>query len=235
MPKFSIRESKRAKRVSLNMSVRDGLVVVVPHGFDHRKIPNILKQKQSWIENARRRIKQQRNLIETKPAATPPEKIHLQAISKEYLVEYKPLITHWVEATENGNNIILVSGAISKHNLCKAVLQKWVRHKAKKHLLPWLKEISEETALPFSRSTVRNQRSRWGSCSKQKNISINQKLLFFPEHLVRYIFIHELCHTVHLNHSAAFWALVGQKEPNFKQYKKEIRTASQYIPVWSND
>ncbi len=235
MPEYSIRESKRAKHVSLHMSARDGLVLVAPHGFDHSQIPNILKRKQSWIENAYRRIEQQGNTIKPKPVDSLPERIFLQAVNEEFLLEYKPLATHWVEAAENGNNTILVSGAINKHTLCKTVLQKWVNYKAKKYLIPWLKKVSEEIDLPFSRSTIRNQRLRWGSCSKQKNISINQKLLFFPEHLVRYIFIHELCHTVHLNHSVAFWAFVGQKEPNFKQLRKETRTAWKYIPDWSND
>ncbi len=231
MPKYSIRESKRDKRVSLNMSVRDGLVLVVPRGFNHSQIPNIIRLKQSWIENAYSRIEKLRN-CKPEPSDSLPERIPLQAINEKFLVEYKPLATHWVYAKENGNSTILVSGAISKHDLCKAVLQNWVQHKAKKHLIPWLKMVSQEMELPFSRPTVRNQRSRWASCSRQKNISINQKLLFFPDYLVRYIFIHELCHTVHLNHSSAFWALVQQKEPNLKQYKQEIRAAGQYVPTW---
>ncbi len=231
MQKYSVRESKRAKHVSLKMSVRDGLVVVVPYGFDPCQIPDILRRKHSWVENAYRRIEKQRN---SKPESSNslPRRICLQAINEEISIEYKPIVADWVQIMKNGNGNILISGAVDNYSLCKAVLQKWTNYKAKKHLLPWLKKVSEEMELPFNHSTVRNQRSRWGSCSQQKNISINQKMLFFPKHLVRYVFIHELCHTVYLNHSSAFWALLRQREPKYKEYRKELRTAGQYVPTW---
>jgi predicted metal-dependent hydrolase len=56
--------------------------------------------------------------------------------------------------------------------------------------------------------------------------------LFLPPYLVRYIFIHELCHTVHLNHSADFWNLVAAKEPNYKLYDSELNKGWCYVPEW---
>ena len=78
---------------------------------------------------------------------------------------------------------------------------------------------------------MRAQRSRWGSCSRQRAISINQKLLFLPPALVRYVFIHELCHMVHFDHSPAFWRLVTQREPRGRALDEELGVAWRYVPV----
>ena len=60
------------------------------------------------------------------------------------------------------------------------------------------------------------------------------KLMFLPYHLVRYVIIHELCHTVHLNHSLKYWQLVKQVEPDFQLLEKELGEASRFVPDWIN-
>jgi predicted metal-dependent hydrolase len=104
--------------------------------------------------------------------------------------------------------------------------------KAEAELLPWLRRVSQEVHLPYHQAAVRGQKTIWASCSGKKNISLNYKLLFLPSDLVRYVFIHELCHTVHLNHSAHFWNLVAEKEPDYRLYDTELNKAWCYIPEW---
>lgn len=71
--------------------------------------------------------------------------------------------------------------------------------------------------------TVRNQRSRWGSCSRRGNLSFNYKILFLPEHLRDYIVAHELCHIKEFNHSRAFWQLVSQQFPDHRSLRRELK------------
>jgi len=228
-----VRESKRVKNVSLKISERGELTVVIPHGFNHSLIPGILQQKQSWIDRVQRQIEEERKLYKPEPLGQLPKQVLLRAIGQEWSLGYKPTADSEVTIEECGKHKLMISGDIGNYLLCTKVLQKWIFHEAHKHLVPWLRVVSDKLELPFSRVIVRNQRTRWGSCSQRKSISINQKLLFFPSPLVRYIFIHELCHTVHLNHSPEFWALVQEKEPRFKQFRKEMRTVRKYIPDWS--
>jgi len=84
----------------------------------------------------------------------------------------------------------------------------------------------------FGRVLVKSQRTRWGSCSRRKTISLNLKLLFIPQDLAQYVLIHELCHTVHLNHSQKFWALLTRHEPDCKNKEKELRSAGRFVPAW---
>jgi predicted metal-dependent hydrolase len=82
--------------------------------------------------------------------------------------------------------------------------------------------VSIQTSLPYNRVSIRGQKTRWGSCSSDKNINLNYKLLFLEPEFVKYIIIHELCHTIHLNHSREFWQLVGDFYPDYRDIRKQI-------------
>lgn len=75
----------------------------------------------------------------------------------------------------------------------------------------------------FNRIAIRNQRTRWGSCSKQKNLNFNYRVALLPPHLADYIIVHELCHLQELNHSPDFWALVSRAVPNHRELRRELR------------
>lgn len=72
------------------------------------------------------------------------------------------------------------------------------------------------------RISIRNQKTKWGSCSRNGNININYKIAFLPEHLVDYLIVHELCHLGEFNHSKKFWDLVGVAIPDYEVKRKEL-------------
>ena len=93
-----------------------------------------------------------------------------------------------------------------------------------------LAALSTQSGLPFSRLTIRAQRTRWGSCSSKGNISLNWRLVQMPVFVSDYVMIHELCHTVHMNHSAAFWQLVQQHFPDTDNARQWLKTNGSQLP-----
>lgn len=75
----------------------------------------------------------------------------------------------------------------------------------------------------FFKISIRNQKTRWGSCSNQGNLNFNYRIIFLPEKMIDYIIVHELCHLKELNHSNQFWNLVAQKIPDYKIIRKDLQ------------
>ena len=97
-------------------------------------------------------------------------------------------------------------------------MQEWLRkaittalaRRAKELLPPRLKALATEKGFAYNGCTVRNVHSRWGSCNAKKNISLSIYLAMLPNELIDYVLLHELCHTVEMNHSDRFWALMDK-------------------------
>jgi len=90
-------------------------------------------------------------------------------------------------------------------------------------------ELNAHYGFKVGRVSIRNTKSRWGSCSKQGNLNFNYKILFLPPHIADYIIVHELCHIKEFNHSTNFWNLVAELVPNHKAIRKELKqTAWKY-------
>lgn len=75
----------------------------------------------------------------------------------------------------------------------------------------------------FNRISVKNQRTRWGSCSKKGNLNFNYRILFLPEKHADYVIVHELCHLGELNHSKRFWDLIAKGMPDYSEIRKDIK------------
>ena len=86
-----------------------------------------------------------------------------------------------------------------------------------------LQHFSKQYGFSYHKLSIRNQKSRWGSCSRKGDISLNYRIIFLPERLADYIIVHELCHTREMNHSKRFWALVAMAIPDHRERRKEIR------------
>lgn len=75
----------------------------------------------------------------------------------------------------------------------------------------------------FNKIFIKNQKTRWGSCSRNQNLNFNYKIIFLPQKHRDYIIVHEICHLREFNHSKKFWTLVEKTLPNYLEIKKELR------------
>ena len=100
----------------------------------------------------------------------------------------------------------------------------YIQHKEQARELVARKLVDFNTFYHFNigKVAIRNQKSRWGSCSKRGNLSFNYRLALIPENLVDYVIVHELCHLGEFNHSKNFWNLVAQTIPDHVERRKEL-------------
>lgn len=231
--KYSVRVSPRARNVRLRVSVWQGLEIVVPRGYDVAEVPRLIKRQESWIRQALERAESQKRLLGPEPVWTLPEQIHFPIAGRAWRVTARPTSGRAVSVRETGPGQLLLSGAVTSERGCRAALGRWLMRQASEHLPLRLEVLSRQTGLRYRRTAIRRQRTRWGSCSHQRSISLNAKLLFLPVELVDYVLIHELCHTVEMNHSRRFWDLVRRHCSNFKALDRCLRDAWKAVPHWA--
>jgi len=163
-----------------------------------------------------------------------PHTIVLGAVGRRFSVSYKNLKGRGLEITQPSLSGLELRGNISNQKGCLTLLRAWLQTQGRLHLVPWLEKISHQTGLSFRTTQIRGQKTRWGSCSSRGTISLNYKLLFLPPHLVNYIMVHELCHTVHLNHSEGFWSFLTSFESSCRALDAEMRRAGRLVPHWAS-
>lgn len=125
---------------------------------------------------------------------------------------------------------ILVKIGLMKKRKYNPVFHRYSKREYKKHKIKALelakKKVSEFNGIygfEYNRISIRNSRSRWGSCSEKKNLNFNYKIIFLPEDLLNYIVVHELCHIGEMNHSKRFWNLVEKVVPDYREMRKRMR------------
>jgi predicted metal-dependent hydrolase len=230
---YTIKVSRRARHVSLRINQADGLVVVIPVGFDERRIPKVLAEKADWINRTRKRLEHLPRPATPELAQLFPTCIHLPLSGESWTVEYVPSKTRGITLTQPVRHTLRLTGAISSRSQCGAALRRWTTRRAKAILPDLLRSTARELGFTLGEISIRNQRTRWGSCSRSKSISLNQKLIFLSQELVRYVMLHELCHTRVMSHSSKFWSLVASHDPVYKKKIKLLRESAKYLPVWA--
>jgi predicted metal-dependent hydrolase len=113
-------------------------------------------------------------------------------------------------------------------------LRRWLARHALEAFEPWIANIAQQMGLRYTGLLVKSQRARWGSCTSKGQVrSLNCKLLFLPREQVRYVILHELCHTLEHNHSNRFWTHLRQFEPNTDALHGKMRDEWKLVPLWA--
>jgi predicted metal-dependent hydrolase len=226
---FDIRFSRR-KSVGLRVCA-DGLIVNAPLRMPVKLIVELVGSKARWIEKRLAQAEAAMRQLDGAASAR-PDILELSALGERWRIEYRATDSKSIRVGVAGADGLVLSGAVENVDACRTALRRWLLRHAKKHLVSWLTRVSRETRLTFSSVSIKNQRTRWGSCTRYGRINLNCKLLFFPPELVRSVLVHELCHTVEHNHSARFWALVQRFEPDNALLRRRMREAWRWVPHW---
>jgi len=229
MTNYNIKISTRAKQVSLKITPTEGLVVVVPKGFNHSLLDDLVASRQDWIEKTLRHYE---NIPALDLDTSLPDEIYLPALGEQWNVEFVKTSSSTVRVIEADGFQLRLMGDIENKPACYKALRRWLMRYAKQNLLPLLELASIDCGLPYTKATVRGQRTRWGSCSSKGAINLNYQLLFVSPAMTNYVLVHELCHTVYLNHSKKFHHLVERFIPDSRELERQLKQAWRSMPAW---
>lgn len=233
LPRYELRRSRRARRLRIRVSPAEGVVVVVPPGVRRSEAERFVAAKREWLQRAVARLEAQHGSLDEILSPTLPECIELAAIPRIYRVEYRADAGAPRTTVAVRGEVLRVRGERSDPGAVRAALRRRLARDARAHLLPRLQTLSRETGLRYRRARIGGQRTLWGSCSARGTVSLNYKLLFLSPELVRYVLLHELAHTMHADHSPAFWALVRRHEPACEELHDQLRGAGRCVPAWA--
>jgi predicted metal-dependent hydrolase len=111
-------------------------------------------------------------------------------------------------------------------------LRGWVLRHAADVLGEEARTLARRYSLPYASLRFRRQKSRWGSCTAKRTLSLNICLVFLPAELARHVILHELAHTRHMDHGQGFWKTLFALEPNALKLDKRLRAAWRFVPAW---
>jgi hypothetical protein len=223
---LSIRESRRARHLILQVLPPRTVEVVVPKGMRPDSVRSFVRDHRDWIHRAGRELLESYPEPDFRPAA-----IHLPAIDQAIRVSY------YDPGTTN-SRYRFASGELSlfcpQDDSIQAarLLRRWLLKVGSTHLKPWLMRVAEKTGLKPGNIQIRLQKTRWGSCSSNGNISLNAALLLVEPELVRYLFIHELCHLRYMSHGKRYWQTVARYEPDFRVLDRRLSDCWKHMPTW---
>jgi hypothetical protein len=216
---WELRISRRSRYAKLQIKPYGGLEVVIPPYFPRRMVPQFVENHASWV---RCQLEKQSAICE---AIQLPEQINLAFDQTSLRVIYGE-----DKATPQLDDHLYI--AASEYHECVNLLRNWIRNKAWEFFPDMLEKIADQTGLSYRKLTIRSQKTRWGSCTNGANISLNDQLLFLPQASVKYLMIHELCHTRYLNHARAFWQLVEYHCPDYRKHEGILGQTRHAVPEW---
>jgi len=208
---------RRARRYILRVRPDGSLRVTVPRGGSRREAEQFVLKHQRWISGERRRV-----LVEHAPREWghgseillngERVRIHVDVRGRETIVSYGDRrIARWSPVD------------------VRAAVEADLREMAGQELIPRLQELARQHGLEIGAVSIRNQRSRWGSCARNGNIALNFRLVQMPPDVRDYVLVHELMHIKQQNHSRRFWRLVAAACPAFRAAERWLHTSGKSL------
>ena len=220
-------KSKRAKRIIIRIKPFGGVKVSVPLFASYSSAENFVLSRINWIKkNNQKCLSHQNEHRVFEVGESYSTKHHLinfiSHCEKELkVVKYENTISIFLPVNDN------IKGAIIQDEIKKEIIKTW-RIEAKEYLPNRLAQLALINGLNYGKVTIRNTKSRWGSCSHLNNINLSLHLMRLPEKLIDYVILHELAHVKVKNHSPAFWLYLDKICENAKLLDQQLK---KYNPV----
>ncbi|NLM21259.1 MAG: M48 family metallopeptidase [Peptococcaceae bacterium] len=216
---YELYRSKRAKKVCVtikNKKVR----VAVPQALPLEYGRDFAEKNKEWI--LEHYVKQGLRTQSPTKKYLPGEKFFYRG--RNYPLKYVETSNSKPYAQFIGSRILVyVPPGLEPEKrsaLGKRLIEQWYKNQAEKILSEQVHYYSKKLGITFNKLRIKDQKTRWGSCSTKGNINLNWRIIMAPNQVIAYIIIHELTHLIYMNHSPEFWKKVEEHMPDYRKWKK---------------
>lgn len=217
-----VRMSRRARQMRLIASVR-GVEVVVPEGFSAERLREFVECKRDWIDKMAQHYGRVKEL-----SGHEDDTIYYLGSKYHYHIvkDRRPSVVI-------SESLTTITFHVTDRRSYKKEIEHWYREQTMRIILERLPHISVGTGLSYNKVSIKKQNSRWASCSKKRNLNFNLLLAAAPVEVIDYIIVHELAHTVEMNHSKKFWKIVHDADPHYIEHRAWLEDHSPAIRIES--
>ena len=211
-PEVDFVRVRRARKYILRVRPDGSLRVTIPRGGSRRDAEAFLRRHQDWVAAERLRVAERHAPVEWRAGDSIPLHGELTTIRVHESAHGQIVVV--------GDQRVRIAAGILN---VRPAVELALRRIASRELVPRLQALASEHSLTVDRVTIRNQRSRWGSCSRRGVIALNFRLVQMPPAVCDYVLLHELMHLRQQNHSRRYWRLVAAVCPDYREAERWLR------------
>lgn len=213
---YTLTISHRARHPRLIIAPGAGLRVVAPLGYDRHRLLHFILRREDWILKHLDRIA----ALPAEPDADAPLPEQIIFLGAAHAVRVTVVPGQRESVRHDGQAFIV---AVPDERAARSTLEAWLREAARLAVATRVERRAAEMGLTYGRVAIRDQKTRWGSCSRAGNLNFNWRLLLAPPAVLDYVVVHELAHRVEMNHSARFWRVVARHCPEMNEHRGWLR------------
>lgn len=218
---YRVRRSARARRLALRVGADIGVEVVLPARSAGGDVERFLLRHVRWI------VRHQQNLARWK---TLGDGTRLTVLGRNVTLRFEPYDGHRAVASLQGP-FLTVRCREFDQELVRTLVLRVLTRVAREAIPRRVAAIDAGHSCGPSAVTIRNQRTRWGSCSRKGTLSFNWRLVLLPPFVMDYLIVHELAHLKEMSHSPRYWSLVARMDPCWREAERWLRVNGRTLPL----
>lgn len=221
---YTVRESTDATEPRIDVGIHE-IVVVIPKG-EPIDPQTLLEEHAEWV--LERKAKFERYLAQV------PEREFQEGETFPYLGTPYEVVVEQRSASDIEDGAIRLAAHNVQQTSVRQALERLFRRKAREHAEEAIERYAGAMAVEYDKLEIRNQRTKWGSCSASGTLGLNWRLVMAPPEIFRYVIVHELAHLWEANHTDEFWSLVAEHDPDYREHANWLEEHSTEL-VFSED
>ncbi len=225
---------RRKKTVSMEV-YHSKIILRVPASLPSEAIFDLVEKRRQWILDKWQEVTEQPQPVASNTHAAPQDiLLYGQELSIVHVTEHATT-RFALKHRDNRVTIVRPSKTFNDQFLSettRGLVVSWLRTTARRDFTERLDKWASVMSVSYRDFRLKDQKTRWGSCSSLGNINLNWRLIQAPEWVIDYVVIHELAHLRELNHSPSFWSIVGRYCPNYLEAKNWLKIHGAKLLLW---